>query len=335
MHVPSIDVYVSYRCNLRCKHCFLGDHLNSNLTFPYEGLISLVDTCLDWGTEEVTLIGGEPTIYRGIEDLVAYIQSKGLRARLVTNGLHGFSRFMDRFKGDRMPIVYFSIDGSSPKTHDAIRGRGSFDKLIPNIRRSRELGYTGYGIMSVNGQNHDDVVPTLRLCDELGLEHVNVHFVTNRGYATADSVISFGRWQEIRQEIEGASRTLRVTVRADHSLANVGEYSGYCSVRAQDNLMIYPDGRVFICAMFFDVPGAHAFEWRDGSLHPNPASKTELTICETGSRSCCSAMEYVNPELMDEAAGLGCTVGCIYEKVGVDHGEVTIETMKHVDLRNG
>jgi molybdenum cofactor biosynthesis enzyme MoaA len=61
MQVPSIDVYVSYRCNLRCTHCFLGEHLNSNLTFSLQDLIALVDTCPQWGTEEITLLGGEPT----------------------------------------------------------------------------------------------------------------------------------------------------------------------------------------------------------------------------------------------------------------------------------
>ncbi|GIM97617.1 radical SAM protein [Paractinoplanes toevensis] len=334
MHVPSIDVYVSYRCNLRCKHCFLGEHLNSNLTFAYDELVKLIDASAEWGTEEITLLGGEPTIYRGVENLVSYIQSKGQRARLVTNGLHGFAKFMDNFTGKRPPIVYFSIDGSSPEAHDAIRGRGTFDKLIPNIRRSRELGYTGYGIMSVNGQNAHDVVPTLQLCNDLGLEHVNVHFVTNRGFATEESIITFERWEEIRAEIEEASRGMRVTTRADHSLAKFGEYSGYCSVRAEDNLMIYPDGRAFICAMFFDVPGAHAFEWRDGRLHRNLAGRTEVTIANSGSKTLCPAMEYVNPKLIDEAADLGCTVGCIYEKVGVDRGAVTIETMAHGEVRN-
>jgi MoaA/NifB/PqqE/SkfB family radical SAM enzyme len=327
MHVPSIDVYVSYRCNLRCKHCFLGDHLNSNLTYSFDELTALVDTCPEWGTEEVTLLGGEPTIYRGVEELVHHIQARGLRARLVTNGLHGFARFMDRFDGVVKPIVYFSIDGSRPEVHDAIRGKGTFDKLVTNIRRSRELGYTGYGILSVSGHNAHDVVPTLRLCNDLDLEHVNVHFVTNRGYATEESVISFHKWHAIRQDIEEVSRDLKVTTRADHSLAPFGEYGGYCSVRAQDNLMFYPDGRVFICAMFFDVPGAHAFEWRDGRLIPNQAAVTERTICENGSRSLCPAMEHVNPKLIDEAAAMGCTVGCIYEKVGVDRGLVTIETM--------
>jgi MoaA/NifB/PqqE/SkfB family radical SAM enzyme len=265
---------------------------------------------------------------------VSYIQSKGQRARLVTNGLHGFARFMDNFTGERPPIVYFSIDGSSPEAHDAIRGKGTFDKMIPNIRRSRQLGYTGYGIMSVNEQNAHDVVPTLQLCNDLGLEHVNVHFVTNRGYATEESIITFERWEEIRAEIEEASRGMRVTTRADHSLAKFGEYSGYCSVRAEDNLMIYPDGRAFICAMFFDVPGAHAFEWRDGRLHRNVGGRTELTIANSGTKTLCPAMEYVNPKLIDEAAGLGCTVGCIYEKVGVDRGTVTIEKMAHGEVRN-
>lgn len=336
MHVSSIDVYVSYRCNLRCTHCFLGEHLNTNLTFSFDELTKLIDACPQWGTEEVTLLGGEPTIYRGVEDLVHYIQAKGLRARLVTNGLHGFARFMNRFDGSIKPIVYFSIDGSCPAVHDGIRGRGTFDRLVANIRRSQGLGYTGYGIMSVSGQNAHDVVPTLRLCDELGLEHVNVHFVTERGYASADNVISFATWQRIREEIAEASRNLRVTARADHSLAPFGEYQGYCSVRAEDNLMFYPDGRVFICAMFFDVPGAHAFEWRGGRLIPNPAAaRTERSICAEGSQTLCPAMEYVNPELIAEAAGLGCTVGCIYEKVGVDRGLVSIEMMtgKHREAR--
>ena len=327
MHVSSIDVYVSYRCNLRCTHCFLGEHLNSNLTFSFEELTGLIDACPQWGTQEVTLLGGEPTIYRGVEDLVHHIQAKGLRARLVTNGLHGFARFMDQFDGRDKPIVYFSIDGSCPEVHDAVRGKGTFARLVANIRRSRDLGYTGYGIMSVSAQNAHDVVSTLRLCNELNLEHVNVHFVTNRGYAQVENVISFRTWRQIREEIEVASRDLKVTTRADHSLAPFGEYDGYCSVRAQDNLMFYPDGRVFICAMFFDVPGAHAFEWRDGQLVPNRGPRTERTICEDGSRSLCPAMEYVNPELITEAATLGCTVGCIYEKVGVDRGLTMIETM--------
>ena len=328
MRVPSIDVYVSYRCNLRCSHCFLGEHLNTNLTYPYEALTSLVDTCPQWETEEVTLLGGEPTIYPHIVDLTYYIQAKGLHARLVTNGQRGFTAFMKNFEGPVKPTVYFSIDGSTPEVHEAIRGKGTFARLIANIERSRELGYQGFGIMSVSRPNAHDVIETLRLCDRLGLEHVNVHYVSNRGFATPESIVTFREWMSIRESIERASPTLSLGVRADHSLAPIGEYTGYCSVRAQDNLMFYPDGRVFICAMFFDVPGAHAFMWRNGRLESNLSAMSERSLAAAGGTDVCPAMAHVNPMLIDEAREMGCTVGCIYEKVDVRAGATSIEAAR-------
>jgi len=326
MRVPSIDVYVSYRCDLRCTHCFLGEHLSTNISFSMQDLMSLADACPEWGTGEITLLGGEPTLYPNIVQLTTYIQRKGLHARLVTNGQRGFTRYMDEFDGAEPPTVYFSVDGSCPEVHDKIRGKGTFARLVANIERSRKLGYQGFGIMSVNRYNAHDAMATLRLCDELGLEHVNVHYITNRGFATVESLLPFREWQRLRQSIEEASADMRLAVRADHSLAPHREYTGYCSVRRQDNLMFYPDGRVFICAQFFDVPGAHAFEWRNGKLTPNPAAITERTICESSTAQICPAISYVNQDLVTEAAGLGCTVGCIYEKVDVRQGATMIDS---------
>jgi MoaA/NifB/PqqE/SkfB family radical SAM enzyme len=326
MNVPSIDVYVSYRCDLRCVHCFLGRHLSTNITFSLEDLTSLVDTCPEWGTGEVTLLGGEPTLYPHIVSLTKYIQGKGMHARLVTNGQRGFTRFMEEFDGAKPPTVYFSVDGSCAEVHDKIRGRGTFARLVANVERSRKLGYRAFGITSVTRVNAHDILATLRLCDRLGLEHVNVHYVTNRGFAKAESLVPFSEWSRLRESIEEASGGMRVAVRADHSLAPYDEYTGYCSVRRQDNLMFYPDGRVFICAQFFDVPGAHSFEWRNGRLTPNPAVRTEGSICAESTAPVCPAISYVNTDLLREAAGLGCTIGCIYEKVDVRQGATTIDS---------
>jgi MoaA/NifB/PqqE/SkfB family radical SAM enzyme len=327
MRVRSIDVYVAYACDLRCKHCFLGDHLNHKNRFSGEQLRQLVDVAArEWGTEEITLLGGEPTLHPNVIEVVNHIQARGLRARLVTNGQKGFELFLRRFTGATKPTVYFSIDGSEPTTHDYVRGAGTFERLIANIDRARDAGYPSFGIMSVMRCNAHDVLPTLRLCGALGLQHVNVHYVTNRGYASEDSVLPLRDWQELVQVIEQAEPLSNFAVRVDHSLAKHAQYSGYCSVREENNLMFFPDGRVFICAMFFDVPGAHAFVWREGQLLANRSLSTERGICREGSRSMCPAMRHVNQNLIREAGELGCTIGCIYEKVDVRDGLTTIDS---------
>ncbi len=105
MIVPSVDVYVTYRCNLRCSHCFVGNNLNLNSHFDVEDLRALLHHLHTWQTEEVTFLGGEPTLYPSLIEAVKLAQFLGLEARIVTSiGLHGFARFMEHFDGQSPDI---------------------------------------------------------------------------------------------------------------------------------------------------------------------------------------------------------------------------------------
>src|SRR5579885_2094915 len=158
MIVPSVDIYVTYRCNLRCSHCFVGDNLALNSHFNFDDLSTLLHTLHDWKTEEVTFLGGEPTLYPKIVETVKLVQSLGMQARMVTNGLHGFANFLKRFDGPIKPFIGISLDGSNARTHDQIRGRGNFAKLMVNLEQSRALGYHSFGIISISRQNADDAL---------------------------------------------------------------------------------------------------------------------------------------------------------------------------------
>src|SRR5690349_24261558 len=97
--VPSIDIYVTYRCNLRCTHCFLGSKLDEGTHFDFELLHGLIHTAPSWGTEEITFLGGEPTMYPRLLEAIRMVQQAGMRARIVSNGQRPFQQFMDKFEG--------------------------------------------------------------------------------------------------------------------------------------------------------------------------------------------------------------------------------------------
>jgi MoaA/NifB/PqqE/SkfB family radical SAM enzyme len=99
MIVPSVDIYATYRCNLRCSHCFVGENLSLNSHFPFADLYALIQALPQWKTKAVTFLGAEPTLYPCILEAVELVQSLGMQARIVTNGLHGFANFMKRFDG--------------------------------------------------------------------------------------------------------------------------------------------------------------------------------------------------------------------------------------------
>lgn len=111
-YIPSIDIYVTYRCNLRCTHCFMGPKLDEAAHFDFGLLKKLIETAPSWGTEEITFLGGEPTLFPHLSQAIRLVQESGVRARIVTNGQKSFEKFMSVFDGTDYPHICFSIDGN-------------------------------------------------------------------------------------------------------------------------------------------------------------------------------------------------------------------------------
>lgn len=327
MRVRSVDIYVTYQCNLRCKHCFVGDNLSTGRSFAFESLARLIaDLRRHWQAEEVTFLGGEPTLYPRIVDAVHMVQDQGLRARLVTNGLHGFRAFVDRFEGERRPIVGVSIDGSDSHTHDAVRGKRAFERMIANIEHARVRGYELFGIISVSKINAHDVGNVLELCDRLGFTHVNIHYVSNRGFATPEMVLSVSEWQALTRELEICSARLSLDLRLERTFVPAGEHGRYCAVRSNDNLLFLPDGRVFMCPMFIDVPDAHSYIWTGDELVERISRQTEISLCSADSTVHCPALRFVNPQLHAVVAEAGLEISCVLEKTRLSRGAVIDDT---------
>jgi MoaA/NifB/PqqE/SkfB family radical SAM enzyme len=311
--VPSIDIYVTYRCNLRCAHCFVGDNLNLNTNFPLDSLMALIHYCHHWKTNQITFLGGEPTIYPSIVQVVQLAAARGLRSRLITNGQQGFAKFMHATEGVNVEIG-FSIDGSSASVHDTIRGSGTFKRLLANVLQSQSLGFESHAIVSVSKQNCHDILRILDLCEQLRFKYVNVHYVTARGFASSDIVLKPPAWRKLCFEVRDYSSKLNVEVRLEETFVTKEQGVGSCAVRERSSLLFFPDGRVFMCPMFIDVPDAHSFIWSGSTLLKNRSKSSETVLSAADVSVHCPAMRFVNPTIAKESASLGLSIRCIFHK---------------------
>lgn len=313
-NVSSIDVFITYRCGLRCSHCFVGENLNLKLDMDFDLFTKLVNTAHQWNTTELTFLGGEPTLYPQFLTALELAQQAGYNTRIVTNGQQSYSSFLENFTGTQRPFICFSIDGSCPQVHDGIRGQGSFHRLLDNIYRTKELGYRTAGIISVSRQNAHDIVRLLDLCDALTLEYVNIHYVTNRGFATADTVLSVEEWEKIYVEIAAASSRLHTELRIEKTFYNRDTVPLHCAVVEGRNLMFLPDGRVYMCMLFIDVPNSHSFTWTPEGLQRNRSAMSEQLLTSNKAACGCPAMRHVNTAISQHATQENKVIQCIYQK---------------------
>lgn len=129
---------ITTRCNLKCEHCFKND-FNKELTLTQIGAI-LEKVCA-FGVIDLVLTGGEPFLREDIFEIVDIAEDCGIQEiAFTTNGtLLDNSKIIKQIKkrGDLIGPIMVSFNGVTAETHDFIRGKGEFDRLMGIIQKKQ------------------------------------------------------------------------------------------------------------------------------------------------------------------------------------------------------
>jgi len=191
---------------------------------------------------------------------------------------------------------------------------------MTNIAEAVQRRYPVFAVFSVSRHNVHDIENTLRLCDQLGMRYVNVHYVVNCGFATKDTVLSPDEWQRACDRIRRLSRDLSLDVRIERTFEPVAPTAVSCAVPDVSNLMFLPDRRVYVCPLFMDIPDSHSFVWSQEGLAPHESARRESQLCAASGFSTCPAIALINPDVSSEAERSGLRVTCVLEKSRLRHG---------------
>ena len=169
---PYLSVELTGFCNLRCKHC-----LRSNLEEPAYLPLDLYEKLLDQGAAYrfplVSFTGGDPTLHPELEEVFRMTCSRGLLMSMVTNGWN-FESVYSTFRRYRESFVAisFSLDGAEAETHDAIRGKGSYRKVLGamSVCAARDIPFTIQ--MAVHPMNRPEMEAVAALAGRLGAKSV-------------------------------------------------------------------------------------------------------------------------------------------------------------------
>ena len=184
---------VTRSCNLSCIHCRASSEYG-----PYEGELTtdqcfkLVDDIASFSKPVIILTGGEPLMREDIFDIASYVDKKGLRVVLATNGTLVTNDIAVKMLESGIKRVSISIDGLDAESHDAFRGvSGAFEKVMAGIAAMKKAGLEFQINTTITRVNLYQIQGILNLAIGLGAaaHHIFLLVPTGRGREMADQEI--------------------------------------------------------------------------------------------------------------------------------------------------
>lgn len=269
-----IFIYVNDVCNLRCKYCYVGDRLNKpNKELSIIEVHRILNYFCQFNSTSVTFLGGEPTLHKNLHSFISLAKDLGYKVYLDTNGTFQ-SSFLENIKPNDLYYLSFSLDGSDEKINSILRGSGSFDLCTKNISHAIELGFDVRITPTLTKMNEKDVSNIVSLAERLGCNLVNFHNFIPRAYGNKhlDWVLFKKDWIRVFNKIKEVSRKSDISVWCPPEYATHKEMKQYtkegykgCIARYLDRCSIFPDGKAYLCSLFFDFKNNFA-EFRNGRL---------------------------------------------------------------------
>lgn len=167
----TLQWHITHRCNLRCRHCYQDDYS------AFEGRAQL-EKILDQYTELLTenkfkgllnVTGGEPLTHPDLYWLLKTAADRGISTGVLTNGTLIGVEEAKKLRACGVDYVQISLDGCE-KTHDEIRGKGSFDKAVRGINALKSAGLYTSVSFTAQKNNYKELKKLAKYCEYLGAD---------------------------------------------------------------------------------------------------------------------------------------------------------------------
>ncbi|MBN2232553.1 MAG: methyltransferase domain-containing protein, partial [Deltaproteobacteria bacterium] len=251
--------HITNHCNQSCRHCLFSCGPDRREELAAAKITALADRAFGIGCRVFAITGGEPFVHPEIAAIIDHLLGYGnTHVAVLTNAtlLQKFAADLDRWPADRFHLQV-SVEGSR-KTHDHLRGAGTFDRLRDTLHWLRERERPATLSMCVTENNVEQIPALAELAATVGSPNIHYmwYFVRGRGKRTefvlperifpalvtaADSATAAGigidNLDALRTQVFAPTGTRHRRATAGWESAAVG-----------------PDGRLYPSAALVDIP---------------------------------------------------------------------------------
>jgi MoaA/NifB/PqqE/SkfB family radical SAM enzyme len=175
---PSVvGINLTHRCNQNCVYCEIGKNplTRENDTLTVDDLLWVIDQMVINKIPRIALQGGEPFLFQGIIDVVAYAGEKNIRTQITTNGMtaHLLGENELNVLKECKTEVNISIDSFEYSIQSFTRGTpAALSNALKSVRKLSEKGIPLTVLTVISKYNYQDLFKSFSLAYEKGIRQV-------------------------------------------------------------------------------------------------------------------------------------------------------------------
>lgn len=188
-------IWVTNRCNLRCRMCdqWKTDPARLSGELSTQEWYAFIDSASRMHAVVIIISGGEPLLREDIFDIIRYACDKGIACHLCSNGTMLDDTRVRKFKDAGLKSISVSLDSYCAEVHNELRGVECFDAIVNGIRLLRKVAYEiKIGINYViTKRNFHDMDRMVSFAEGLGVEQIKFDLIYNNLAHRQKPILSF------------------------------------------------------------------------------------------------------------------------------------------------
>lgn len=281
-------INLTRECNLRCSWCYARNTgYKDSDTMKLSVAKDIIDIFSDLALSHLTLIGGEPTVYPALFDVLKYANQKNIRTGFVSNGVkYADINFVKELCALGMNRFSISVKGFDANSFKETTGADSFDKVGTGITNCISLGCDVIAFLVLTKENIDTYLDYIYSLFKMGVKRFHIGFLYNfdsspsyKGYLECfkpNEVISkfkesYKKLFEITKGKVKISPTFPVCAWGEefiNTLSRDFTLSGGCQLRERTGVIFDTDGTLIPCNAMHEI--------KLGSLYHDFSNASEL-----------------------------------------------------------
>lgn len=137
----SMEIELSLRCNFRCPYCYVPSKSDLEEELSVGEIKNVILQAKTLGAKKIILLGGEPSIYPHISEIIQFLSKNDLSVEIFTNGSKITDAFAKKLFENQVRVV-MKMNTFDENLQDLLSGRkGAYQIIHQALDILRHAGY--------------------------------------------------------------------------------------------------------------------------------------------------------------------------------------------------